>query len=179
MQGNQIRSEIEWPVIIGRVINASACVVWDDISSPGILEKCHPFCAQNPVKVWSGADSRDEIHYLNGLIYERRFYQWQEGSGYDLEILQNGRVLAIVMWRVSEIGDQSCKLQISIYPRFPRKYPVFINWLVYRFRLRPMLGKYLKSVIRGFEWYATSRTPVTQNQFGKHPWFSAPEKVHG
>ena len=179
MQQNQTRSEIDWPITISRVINASACDVWSVISSPGILEKCHPFCAQNPVHVWSGADSRDEIHYLNGLIYERRFYQWQEGSGYDLEIFQEGRVLAKVMWRVSEIWDQGCKLQITIYPRLPWKHPVFINWLIYRFRLRPMLGRYLKSVIMGFEWYVTRRNPVTQNHFGKHPWFSTPDKRHG
>lgn len=31
---------------------------------PGNLELCHPFCEPNPVQIWDGPDSRDEVHYL-------------------------------------------------------------------------------------------------------------------
>lgn len=179
MQRDKASAKDKWPITASQVIEASAFDTWKVISSPGILEKCHPFCAGNPVQVWSGADSRDEIHYLNGLVYERRFYQWQGGSGYNLEIVRNTKVIAIVKWRISEINDQRCKLQITIHPVFPRKYPVSIHWLIYTFRLRPMLGKYLKSVVKGFEWYVTKGEPVAPNQFGKHPWFSKPDKVQG
>jgi hypothetical protein len=30
------------------------------------------------------------------------------------------------------------------------------------------------SVGKGFEWYVTRGAPVPRDQFGKHPWFSAP-----
>ncbi len=53
---------------------------------PGNLEPCHPFCLKNPVEHWPGPESRDEVHYLNGLVFERRFCRWLDGAGYDLEI---------------------------------------------------------------------------------------------
>ena len=37
---------------------------------PGNLEKYHPFCLQNQIIKWPGVDSHDEIHYLNGWIFE-------------------------------------------------------------------------------------------------------------
>ena len=166
---------MKWPITVERVIEASPWAVWAVASSPGVLEKCHPFCARNPVQVWPGADSRDEIHYLNGLIYERRFYEWLDGSGYSLEIVQNDRVLAKVTWRLDQIGERSCKLRITIFPRMPRRYPLVVSWLIHSFRLRPMLGRYLDAVVKGVEWYVTSGDPVARNQFGRHPWFSTPE----
>ena len=174
MTKSRKRPELKWPITVERVIAASVQDVWVGISSPGNLEKCHPFCARNPVQVWPGADSRDEIHYLNGLVYERRFYQWLDGAGYDLEIVSAGKVIAVVSWRVTPIDGQRCKLGITIYPRVPRKYPKIVGWLIHSFRLRPMLRKYLKSVVKGFEWYVTGGEPVARNQFGSHPWFSTP-----
>jgi len=38
--------------------------------------------------------------------------------------------------------------------------------------VRPMLSKYLSSVVRGFEWYVIRGEPVPGNQFGSHRWFS-------
>jgi hypothetical protein len=40
-----------------------------------------------------------------------------------------------------------------------------------------MLGKYLQSVVKGFEWYVTRGEPVPRDQFGKHTWFSASESI--
>jgi hypothetical protein len=75
----------KWPVAVERTIAAPAQEVWEAISMSGNLESCHPFCARNPVKVWPGSNSQDEVHYLSGWVYERRFHQWIEGIGYDLE----------------------------------------------------------------------------------------------
>ena len=78
----------KWPVAVERVIAAPAHEVWNVISRPGSLELCHPFCLRNIVQHWSGQESRDEVHYLNGLVYERRFRRWLKGTGYDLEIFR-------------------------------------------------------------------------------------------
>jgi len=171
------KSEFGRPVTVEQVIAAPAHAVWNVISLPGSLEMCHPFCARNPVQLWPGADSRDEIHYLSGLIYERRFRRWLEGTGYDLEILRRGETLASVSWRISNIDEQNCKLRITIYPRMLKNYPALIRWLVHSFRLRPMLRAYLTSVLKGFEWYITRGESVPRNQFGEHPWFSASEPI--
>ena len=66
-----------------RTIAASADDVWAAISAPGNLEAAHPFCARNPVSVWPGSESRDQIHYLSGWVYERRFKRWIDRVGYD------------------------------------------------------------------------------------------------
>jgi hypothetical protein len=84
----------KWPVAVERTIAAPAQEVWEAISMSGNLESCHPFCARNPVKVWPGSNSQDEVHYLSGWVYERRFHQWIEGIGYDLEYPQNNGLSA-------------------------------------------------------------------------------------
>ena len=168
-------SDFKWPVAIEQRIAAPAHEVWNVISRPGILELCHPFCALNPVQLWPGPDSRDEVHYLSGWVYKRRFSQWLEGIGYDLEILRHNDPLAAVTWRITAIDEKACKLRITVYPYALQKYPVPVRWIPHLLRVRPMLSSYLESVVRGFDWYVTHGEPVPRNQFGTHPWFSASE----
>ena len=155
-----------------RVIAASARNVWEAISEPGNLEPCHPFCASNPVDVWPGPNSRDTIHYLSGWVYERRFKNWIEGEGYDLEIGRPGGAQSAVSWRISPVDDEHCTLRISVRPDGVLKFPPIIRQLVFALRLRSPLQSYLDSVVRGFEWYVTRGEAVPRNAFGTHPWFS-------
>lgn len=164
----------KWPVAAAQPMAASAQRVWEVISMPGNLEPCHPFCASNPVEVWPGERSRDEIHYLSGWVFERRFLRWFDGVGYDLEIGRRGGRSSFVSWRITPGGDQDCTLRIAAYPFVLQNLPVAIRWLPHILYLRPVLGRYLSSVVRGFEWYVSHGEPVPRNHFGTHPWFSAP-----
>ena len=146
---------------------------------PGNLEPCHPFCARNPVQVWPGPDSADEIQYLSGLVYQRRFSDWIEGLGYDLDIFRRDDLIASVSWRIAEVDDQTCNLSITVYPYLLQSVPVAVRWLPHLLRLRPMLRTYLMSVTKGVEWYVTRAEPVPRNQFGTHRWFSDLEKTAG
>jgi len=170
-------SGFKWPIAVEKTIAAPAQAVWDAISLPGNLELCHPFCASNPTQVWPGPDSQDEVHYLSGWIYERHFRRWIDGIGYDLEIGRSGGRKSSVSWRIFPIDDRNCTLRITVYPHALQNLPVVIRWLPHTLRLRPMLRKYLESVVRGFEWYVTRAEPVPRDQFGKHPWFSASESI--
>ena len=163
----------KWPVAVVQPIAAPAKIVWETISTPGNLELCHPYCKRNPVQVWRGPDSRDEVHYFSGWIYERRFRRWSEGTGYDLEIGRPGGGTSYVSWQISPADDRNCTLSITVYPHVLQKIPVVVRWLPHVIRLRPMLKKYLESVTKGFEWYVTRCKPVSRDQFGRHPWFSA------
>ena len=163
----------KWPVAAEKPIMAPAEKVWAAISMPSNLEPCHPFCAQNPVKKWPGEGSRDEVHYFSGWVLERRFCRWIDGVGYDLEIGRHGGRSSFVSWRIMPLDNQSCILRISVYPHPLQNVPVAIRWLPHFMRLAPMLKKYLSSVVRGFEWYVIRGEPVSRNQFGSHPWFSA------
>jgi hypothetical protein len=162
----------KWPVAAEQPIAAPAIAVWEAISAPGNLERCHPFCKSNPVHVWPGPDSHDEIHYLSGWVYERHFKSWIEGVGYDLEIGGHREKRSFVTWRVEPVKPTSSTLTITIYPHVLQGVPAALRWLPYAAYVRPMLRRYLASVLGGFEWYVTRGEAVPRNQFGGHPWFS-------
>ncbi len=167
----------KWPVAVEKIIAAPAAKVWRAISMPGNLELCHPFCSKNPVHIWPGAESTDEVHYLSGWVYERQFRRWIDGVGYDLDIGRRGGGRTFVSWRITPRDEQSCSLRITVYPHALQNVPVALRWLPHIARLRPMLKSYLSSVVQGFEWYVTRDEPVPRNQFGTHPWFSASEST--
>lgn len=171
-------SSFRWPISSVGLIRASSTDVWAAISMPGNLELAHPFCAANPVFAWPGPESRDEVHYLNGVVYERRFTGWIESVGYDLDIGAPGEATSAVSWRVEHAGPVASRLRITVCPHLFQGLPTPVRWFPHITYLRPLLQRYLSSVIRGFEWYATRGEPVPRNQFGPHPWFS-PEERHG
>jgi hypothetical protein len=161
---------------VDRVIPVSQKELWVAISTPGNLEPCHPFCARNPVRKWPGVGSLDEVHYLSGWVFERRFRRWIEGTGYDLEIGPKGGRSSFVEWRILPGGDENCTLRITVHPSalrrpLPVRWPP-VRWFAHRLYVRPMLEKYLSSVTRGFEWHLTRGEAVPRNQFGEHRWFS-------
>jgi hypothetical protein len=162
-----------WPVAVALPIATPAEKVWDAISLPGNLELCHPFCAENPVQVWPGEGSRDEVHYLSGWVFERRFCRWIDGVGYDLEIGRRGGRSSFVSWRIRPRTKRECTLRIAVYPHSLQHIPAAIRWLPHMLRLRPMLKKYLSSVVRGVDWCVIRGEEVPRDQFGSHPWFSA------
>ena len=165
----------KWPVSAEQVSAAPAQDVWDAISAPGNLERCHPFCQSNPVHAWPGPDSHDEVDYLSGWVYERHFRNWIEGVGYDLEIGRPGGGTSTVSWRITPLDDQSSTLSITVCPDALQRIPVVIRWIPHLLKLRPLLGQYLDSVVKGFEWYVTRGEAVPRNGFGAHPWFSEPQ----
>ena len=164
----------KWPVTVTHPIAASAGRVWEAISTPGNLETCHPFCDRNPVEVWPGPESRDSIHYLSGWIYERRFFRWIDGVGYDLEIGDGNGRTSLVSWRILPDGEEGCDLRICVYPHVLQRLPVVVRWLPHLAWVRPRLRSYLLSVVRGFEWHVTRHETVPRNHFGSHAWFSVP-----
>ena len=173
------RPGFKWPVRVAQPINASAERVWDVISMAGNLEPCHPFCEKNPVAVWPGDGARDEIHYLSGLVLERKFSHWFDGAGYDLEIGKVGGPTSFVSWRITPIDKHQCSLKITVYPYVLQNFPSALRWLPYVVYVGPMLRRYLSSVTRGFEWTIVRGEAVPRNQFGRHPWFSAPKSASG
>ncbi len=113
------------------------------------------------------------MHYLNGVVYERRFQSWYEGAGYDLEIWHKQRKMADVFWRIESTGERSSVLQITVLPMALQRIPVWLRWAPHLFVMRPRMRSYLLSVVRGFDWYVTRGESVPRNEFGTHPWFSA------
>ena len=73
-------------------INSSLESLWELISSPSNLELFHPFCSSNKTIKWPGENSIDELIYLNGLTYIRKFTNWEEKKGYCLFIGEKIRV---------------------------------------------------------------------------------------
>ena len=166
------RQLFRWPISANVQIAAPVDTVWRIIASPDSLIAAHPFLADNPIEAWPGANSRDEVRYLSGVIYERRFRGWQDGEGFDLEIFHKGERSAWVSWRIVPTDADRTNLSITVYPLAMQHLPAVVRRLPHLFVLRPRLRAYLESVVRGYEWYITKGEPVPRNQFGAHPWYS-------
>ena len=166
-------NQSKWPVQFSKDIYASSETVWNLISQPGNLENCHPFCKQHIVDKWPGDNSRDTIEYLNGWKFERKIVRWIDSVGYDLFIGRKGGKDSFVSWRIDPINDQKCSLSINVYMYKQQFAPIGFSWIVTLLYIRPLLRKYLFSVVNGFEYYLQTGKPVSKNHFGAHPWFSA------
>jgi hypothetical protein len=164
----------KWPVAVDRTIAAPASKIWEVISSPGSLPLYHPFCEKNPVFDWPGPESHDEIHYFNGVVLARRFTDWHEDVGYDLEIGRAGGRTSVVSWRITPVKERRSSIGITIFPHAVQNIPVVARWMPHLFWLRPQLRRYLRSVVKGLDWFITHGEPVRRNQFGAHQWFSPP-----
>ena len=66
------------------VINSPIEQTWAVLSLPSHLEHFHPFCQSNKAIKWNTKQKIDELKYINGLVYERHFYDWEEGNGFKL-----------------------------------------------------------------------------------------------
>lgn len=163
----------KWPVMVSQKIEVSPDKIWSVISNPRNLEDCHPFCEKNEVYKWSGVGSKDAIHYHSGWVLHRDFVNWIDGVGYDLTIGREGERKSFVSWRITEEQENVGKLHITIYPHIFQNIPIAIRWIPYVAKIQPELRKYLKSVVRGFEWFIITGTPVRKDQFGSHSWFSS------
>ncbi len=165
------------PITVREAIAVAPEAVWSVISTPGYLESSHPFCARHPVEVWPGADSVDRVEYYNGRVIERRFTGWIDGVGYDLEVFDaNGRQ-ASVSWRITS-RDAGAMLSIALVPRMLDHLPPVRRGFQYAAVVRPMMRRYLRSVVRGVSWRVTTGQSVRRNQFGSHVWFSRRDTVN-
>ena len=164
--------DLNWPVKVSTTVNSSAREVWKLISAPGNLEKFHPYCARNPVNQWQEHNSKDEVHYYSGLIYEREFCEWIEGIGYDLVIGKRNGEKSMVSWRLKEIRESECKISIEVKSAFLLRYPKVLRFFIHVCWLRPKLRQYLCAVTMGIKWRSENGRDVAKNQFGVHPWFS-------
>ena len=144
--------------------------VWQIISEPGNLNKTHPFCKSNKIVNWDKNKHEDILEYLNGVILHRKFYKWDEGKGYELNIgRENGRKSKVI-WKIT--GDEKSKLKITVYPHVFSNRNKIIYFIIHTLVINPGLKKYLNSVLRGYKWYLEKKQPVPRNHFGKHKWFS-------
>ncbi len=158
------------------IIAAPVSTVWTTISSPGILERCHPFCKENPVKQWPGVGARDRIIYDSGVVLDRKFLRWTENSGYELVIGRGNTAAAKVVWTITPESNNHCslKIAISIYPTIAlSRYPRLFLPLIRTFYFLPLMRQYVASVVKGFKYYVETGQVVQPNQFGKNRLFSA------
>jgi len=149
-------------------INKQSNIVLNLIKSPNNLEKFHPFCKKNIVIKWDGKNSEDIVIYHSKKKYIRRFYEWNE-NGYKLEIFED-RKLADITWIVNEFNSKSIiKIKAKLY--LPYKYKL-INTIIFNIYVKYVLKSYLNSVVKGLKYYLETNKTVSNNQFGKHIWYS-------
>jgi hypothetical protein len=103
---------------------------------------------------------------------QRRFVNWSDDVGYDLEIGRQGGRQSFVSWRLKAISDDQYVFRITIFPHVLQDLPDLFRWIPFQVYIKPQLKKYLESVIKGFAWYIRTEEPVPKNNFGYHAWFS-------
>ena len=166
-----VKLNYNWSVSYNSLIKKDSRKVWEIISTKSNLELFHPFCKKNKVIKWEKEKSIDRIEYLNGSIFEREFFTWKEYKGYDLYIRQLGKSYSYVQWRLSEVGDD-CQIKITVFPYLFNQKSKVINYLPFHFIVRPLLLKYLSSVVNGLKWHMENSSLIPKNYFGRHIWFS-------
>ena len=154
-----------------KLYKCSKEVLWETISSPNYLNNTHPYCKNNSVITWEKDLHEDQLVYLNGLTYQRKFSTWVPDEGYDLWIGSNNNNQSFVEWRIKE-ESSGVRLSITVYPFFLSTWPKILSFLPYFLYINIKLKSYLNSVLSGIEWFIEENTPVPRNKFGKHSWFS-------
>ena len=153
-------------------IEKSVDKVWDIISSPGHLNQIHPFCEQNIVlESKNEIILKDQLNYLNGLIYYRTFTDWKPMIGYSIKIGSKNGKKSDVKWQIIDKGLFTY-VKITVKPYKSDKIPKLLYPIYHYAVIRPKLKSYLKSVLRGLQYYLTYEKTVTRNEFGNHSWFS-------
>tara|TARA_Y100000748_G_C15412284_1_gene455942 strand:- start:47 stop:547 length:501 start_codon:yes stop_codon:yes gene_type:complete len=158
-------------ISVSKKIHTTEFKLWKFISSPGYLNSSHPFCKENKIISWNKKSHIDQLIYLNNLKYIREFIIWNENEGYTLLIGEKNKKKSKVNWKISSINKETY-LTITVYPYFLSSYPKIISFLPYKLYIRPKLEEYLKSVLKGINWYLEKGEKVPRNAFGKHSWFS-------
>ena len=153
-------------------IETSKSAVWDLISSPGHLNQFHPFCKENKVlKSKNGTILKDQLIYLNDLTYYRTFKEWRPMAGYTIRIGTKNGKKSDVKWQIIDKGVFTY-VKIIIKPYTSSKIPKLLYPIFHYAVIRPKLKSYLKSVLKGLEYYLTHNKPVPRNKFGNHSWFT-------
>jgi hypothetical protein len=155
-----------------KMIDASAERTWDIIALPGGLKLFHPYMKNHTADSWNGVGSKDHVTYYSDLEYDREVLKWIEGTGFDLKVTENGKHEITVIFRITPIDDQRCKLRVAIHADFLKKFPFPIRWALLKFKMKPVFIPYLYHVQKGLAYYAETGQQVTRNQFGPHPIMS-------
>lgn len=151
-------------------LNFSRDTVWSVLREKEHLNLFHPFCKKNNAQLWNDEIKKDSLEYLNGIILQREFSEWNEGVGFKLNIGTKNGKKSKVIWELK--GDKTSNLRITVYPHIYGDKNIIMYLFAYLIFIRPGLKKYLKSVLLGLEWYLKNQKPVSNNQFGSHKWFS-------
>ncbi len=155
-----------------RAIEVSAKKIWDILAFPGGLTFFHPYMKKNTTEGWDGVGSKDHVMYYSGLEYDREVLKWIEGTGFDLKVTEDGKHEITVIFRITPIDDQMCKLRVIIHANFIKKFPFPIRWLLLKFKMKPVFIPYLYQVQKGLAYYAETGQQIKRNQFGPHPIMS-------
>ena len=151
-------------------LNFDRDTVWSILSEKEHLNLFHPFCKKNNAQLWNDKNKKDSLEYLNGVILYRDFFEWNEGVGFKLKIGTKNGKKSKVIWELK--GDKTSNLRITVYPHIYGDKNIIIYLFAYLIFIRPGLRRYLKSVVKGLNWYLENKRPIPNNYFGHHKWFS-------
>jgi len=163
--------ELGQHVRMGRIIQAPAATIWKVVSTPGQLNKYHPYCRENKVYKWPGVGSRDGLVYYSGLYVERDFICWREGVGYDLQIGPPPRKTALISWNIGHLGEAQSDFSLTVTPIL-ESHLLETTKKTYVQSFAASVEVYLDSFLRGVDHFVMTGKEVEARQFGAHPMFA-------
>lgn len=155
-----------------RIIQAPPAAIWKEISTPGQLNKYHPYCRENKVYKWPGVGSRDGLLYYSGLYFERDFICWSEGVGYDLLIGPPPRKSAWISWNLRHLGEAQTEMSLTVTPILESHLLETTKKFFVQTYFGTSTEVYLDSFLRGVEHFVTTGQAVEAGQFGAHPIYA-------
>lgn len=160
-------------------IEVSAFTVWELISKPRHLEKVHPFLREHRCSEWSGVGSEDLLIYNSGLRLERTILYWIDGVGFnlDVQVEANGphgeNPVTPVEWRIKPLSKNRCRLTTRTVPGGMQGKRGLKAMNFFLFTIRPRFKSYWAAVLNGIKYHLETGETVKEDQFGRHPFFSA------
>ena len=73
--------------------------MWTLLTKTSHLELAHPFCKSHKKLVWDDKSKIDQLTYINGLTYERNFYNFEKNKGFKLMIGKKREKVRVVEFK--------------------------------------------------------------------------------
>ena len=129
--------------------------MWALLTKASHLELVHPFCKSHKKLVWDDKSKIDQLTYINGLTYERNFYNFEKNKGFKLMIGKKDGKKSRVIWRLNPLNEKT-HLSIRVTPYISEKY----HLIIYSLSISKMLSRVL--ILSDCSLSASTNKPTTQ-----------------
>ena len=94
-------------IVLANMTTLGGHVSIDNNTSLGGGVLVHQFCKSHKKLVWDNKSKIDQLTYINGLTYERNFYNFEKNKGFKLMIGKKDGKKSRVVWRLNSLNEKT------------------------------------------------------------------------